>query len=429
MHHIKQISAYEILDSRSWPTIEAEIILADGSRGRFAVPAGLSTGSHEACELRDGDQHRYWGKGVTQVISRLLGEVSQQLIGQSFDQASLDDCLINLDGTSDKSRLGANGLLSLSGAFARAVADSQKIFLFQYLNSLMGESIKPEWPIPMFNILNGGAHALNSTDIQEFMIMPIGASTISEAVRYGVETFQALKKILLSNDYSVLVGDEGGFAPNLTSNHEALELILEAIQKAGYIPGTDIVLAIDAAANNFYDQGIYHWRQGNHTWTAEELITEYKSWVDRYPLRVIEDGLAEDDWAGQKLLSDELGQQIQLIGDDLFVTNQHRLQQGIDQGVANAILLKMNQVGTISETLATAKLARQAGYDLVASHRSGETEDNFLADLALGLPTKQLKAGSLCRSERLSKYNQLLRLEKIFPNEFAYAGRNFQVKK
>lgn len=430
MVKIKNIKAREILDSRGNPTVEVDLMLVDGSFGRASVPAGASTGKYEAVELRDGDKSRYGGKGVLQAVARVNGELAQKLVDRSFDQMSLDAEMIALDGTENKSHLGANATLGISLAFAHAMAKSEGKELFQYFANI--SSSKPALPVPMINILNGGRHAENSTDIQEFMIVPVGAPSFHEALRYGAETFHSLKKILQEKGLNTSVGDEGGFAPSLPSNISALELILEAITKAGYQPGKDIALAIDAAASEFYlpaqaDQGgKYELKSEGKSFTSEELIKMYEGWVEKYPIISVEDGLAEDDWEGHKLLTEKLGEKIQLVGDDLFVTNVKKLQEGIDKKVCNSILIKLNQVGTVSETISAVELARNSGYTAIVSHRSGETEDTTIADLVIGLGTGQVKTGSLSRSERLSKYNQLLRIEEtlgpnaIYPGSFTF---------
>lgn len=407
---IQTLLAREILDSRGNPTVEVDLTLADGSFGRAAVPSGASTGSHEAIELRDGDSKRYNGKGVAKAVANVNQELVQNLIGQDFDQASLDQAMIKLDGTANKGRIGANAILGVSMSFAKAVAVSQKIPLYQYFATLAGNQTL-SLPLPLMNIINGGAHAANSTDFQEFMIAPIGAPTFKEALRYGAETFQALKKILASRGLATTVGDEGGFAPVLPSNVAAVDLIIEAITAAGFKPGVDIALALDCAATEFYQDGKYHLARENKVLTGAELIALYADWVKQYPIVSIEDPLAEDDWAAYEAMTAQLGEQTQIVGDDLFVTNVERLQQGISQKVANSILIKLNQIGTVTETIAAVKLAQNSGYTAIISHRSGETEDTTIADLAVGLNAGQIKTGSLSRTERLAKYNQLLRIE------------------
>ncbi|KKS77932.1 MAG: Enolase [Parcubacteria group bacterium GW2011_GWC1_43_11b] len=411
MSQIKSIIAREILDSRGYPTVEVDLTLADGSFGRASVPSGASTGSHEAIELRDGDQKRYHGKGVLQAVENINQELTGALTSQDFDQNSLDTKMIDLDGTANKSRLGANAILGISLAFAKAVAQSQKIPLYQYFADLGGTSLPFKLPRPLMNILNGGQHATHSTDLQEFMIIPISAPNFHEALRYGAETFQALKKILEARDLRTTVGDEGGFAPTLTSNAEAIEIILEAINSAGFKPGQDIALAIDVAASELYLDNKYHLKTENRQLTSEEMVALFEDWIDKYPIILIEDGLAEDDWADYKLMTAKLGGKIQIVGDDLFVTDPVRLQMGIDQQVATSILIKPNQIGTVTETIKTIQLAKKNNYQTIISHRSGETEDTTIADLAVGLNADYIKTGSLCRSERICKYNQLLRIE------------------
>ncbi len=422
MSIIKQLHAREILDSRGNPTVEVDLTLTDGSFGRASVPSGASTGSHEAVELRDGDQARYRGKGVLQAVKNVNEELASALIGQDFDQQSLDQTMIKLDGTANKSRLGANTLLGISLAFAHASARSAKQPLYRYFAQIAGNT-ELRLPVPMMNVLNGGCHTDNSTDLQEFMIMPIGAPSFREALRYGSETFQALKKILKAKGLNTSVGDEGGYAPSLPSNAEAIKVILEAITNAGYKPGEDIAIAIDAAASEFYANNKYQLKTEGRALTSEEMVTFYTDWVNKYPIVSIEDGLAEDDWAGYELLTKTLGAKTQLVGDDLFVTNVERLRQGIDRKVCNSILIKLNQIGTVTETIEVVKLAKSAGYTVVVSHRSGETEDSTIADLVVGLGTGQIKTGSLCRSERICKYNQLLRIEEELGAEAIYPGK------
>ena len=427
MSIIKQIYAREILDSRGNPTIEVDLTLADGSFGRASVPSGASTGSHEAIELRDGDQARYRGKGVLQAVKNVNEELASALIGQDFDQQSLDQTMIKIDGTANKSRLGANALLGISLAFAHASARSAKQPLYRYFAQIAGlaDADKSAFrlPVPMMNVLNGGSHADNSTDLQEFMIVPIGAPSFREALRYGSETFHALKKILKAKGLNTSVGDEGGYAPALSSNAGAIEVILEAIITAGYKPGEDIAIAIDAAASEFYLDNKYQLKTEGKTLTSEEMVAFYADWINKYPIVSIEDGLAEDDWTGYELLTQTIGAKTQLVGDDLFVTNVERLQQGIDRKVCNSILIKLNQIGTVTETIEAIKLAKSAGYTAIISHRSGETEDSTIADLVVGLGTGQIKTGSLCRSERICKYNQLLRIEEELGTEAEYPGK------
>jgi enolase len=404
MSTIKNLTAREILDSRGTPTIEVDLELVDNSLGQAAVPSGASTGSHEALELRDGDPERYNGKGVLKAVANVEGEIAQRLIGRDYDQATLDQELLALDGTENKSHLGANALLGVSLAFAKAQAQSQKQELYQSLGS------SPKMPIPMFNILNGGRHA-DSVDWQEFMVVPVGAPNFREALRLGDETYQALKKILGEKGLDTDVGDEGGFAPKLKTNTEALDLIVEAIKKAGYEPGRQIAIALDIAASEFKVGDNYELKKEGRTLTASELISWYEELVAKYPIISIEDGLAEDDWQNWQELTKRLGNKINLVGDDLFVTNPNRLHQGIDQKVANAIIIKPNQIGTLTETLTVIKIAQQAGYKIIVSHRSGETEDTTIADLAVGAGAEFIKSGAPARSERLAKYNRLLEIE------------------
>lgn len=415
MTTIKKISAREILDSRGNPTIEVNLTVENNKGetfvGQASVPSGASTGSYEAVELRDGDKARYRGKGVLRAVNNVEGEIAQHLIDKNCDQRTLDAELITLDGTPNKSHLGANAILGVSLAFAHAAAKSEGKKLYEYFANIAGTKDKMKLPTPMMNVLNGGSHADNSTDIQEFMIVPVGAPSFREALRYGAETFHTLKEILREKGLNTSVGDEGGFAPTLPSNTAALDLILEAIAKAGYKPGKDIALAIDAAASEFYKDGKYNLKSEGKSLTSEEMINMYEKWVEKYPLISIEDGLSEDDWAGHELLTKRLGQKIQLVGDDLFVTNIKKLHEGIDRHVCNSILIKLNQIGTVTETISAIKLAQEAGYTAIISHRSGETEDTTIADFAVGLGTGQIKTGSLSRSERLAKYNQLLRIE------------------
>ncbi len=443
MIKIKSIKAREILDSRGNPTVEVDLTVLNNSGqtffGRAAVPSGASTGSYEAVELRDGDKARYGGKGVLQAVSNVNGEIAQKLIDRDFDQKSLDAEMIALDGTENKGHLGANAILGVSLAFAHASASAEGKKLYQYFADIAAgspTSSEPEvglrapltLPVPMMNVLNGGSHADNSTDIQEFMIMPVGAPTFSEALRYGAETFHALKKILKEKGLNTSVGDEGGFAPSLPNNAGAIEVILEAITKAGFKPGEDIAIAIDAAASEFYnpsaDGGKYELKTEGKSLTSEEMVAMYEDWVAKYPIVSIEDGLAEDDWAGYALLTEKLGNKVQLVGDDLFVTNVKKLHEGIDKKVCNSILIKLNQIGTVSETIAAIKLANDNHYTAVVSHRSGETEDTTIADLVVGLGTGQIKTGSLCRSERICKYNELLRIEEELGDKASYPGRS-----
>lgn len=425
MAKISQIKAREILDSRGNPTVEVDLTLEDGSFGRAAVPSGASTGSYEAVELRDGDKSRYSGKGVEKAVANVNSIIKTDLVGQDFDQRSLDERMIALDGTENKGKLGANAILGVSLAFSHAMAKSQGKKLYEYFGEIGKTGKEMRLPVPMMNILNGGKHAENSTDLQEFMIMPIGAPSFKEALRYGAETFHALKKILSEKGLNTSVGDEGGFAPSLPSNAAAIEVILEAIKKAGYEPGKDISIAIDGAATELYEDGKYQLKTEGKALSSAEMVDFYAEWVEKYPIVSIEDGLAEDDWDGYKMLTEKIGDKVQIVGDDLFVTNIKRLKQGIDNGSANSILIKLNQIGTVSETIDAINMAHAAGYTAVVSHRSGETEDATIADFVVGLGTGQIKTGSLCRSERICKYNELMRIEeelgdKTFPGKEAF---------
>jgi enolase len=419
---IINITGIEILDSRGNPTVEADVFLADGSMGRAAVPSGASTGEHEAVELRDGDKERYGGKGVRNAVGHINQEIAAALKGHDATlQAKLDGIMKDLDGTPNKSRLGANAILAVSLAVARAAAAAQRAPLYRYLGGV-GASLLP---VPMMNILNGGAHADNSVDIQEFMIVPYGAPKFSEALRMGVEVFHTLKKVLHDKGYSTAVGDEGGFAPNLRHNEEAVDLVLEAIQKAGYRPGEQIGIALDPASSEFFENGKYVFKKSDKSQrTSAQMVEFWKQWTDRYPAIIsIEDGMAQDDWDGWKMLTDALGGRVQLVGDDLFVTNTRRLQRGIDQKIANSILIKVNQIGTLTETLEAMQMAAQANYTCVVSHRSGETEDPFIADLAVATGAGQIKTGSASRTDRIAKYNQLLRIEEKLGPAARFAGR------
>ena len=427
MPTIKEIKGREILDSRGNPTVEVDLWLSDGAFGRAAVPSGASTGSHEAVELRDGDAKRYGGKGVLKAVANVNEALKKALIGKEFDQRALDTAMIALDGTENKGKLGANAILGVSMAFARAMAESQKQPLYEYFKDISKTSAM-YIPVPMMNILNGGKHAEKSTDLQEFMIMPIGAPTFKEALRYGAEVFHTLKKILAARGLSTSVGDEGGYAPSLPSNEAAIQIILEAIEKAGYKAGTDIALAIDAAASEIYNtsvqgDGKYTLASENRTLTSAEMVDFYASWVEKYPIVSIEDGLAEDDWSGWQLMTEKLGKKIQIVGDDLFVTNIKRLQKGITEKAGNSILIKLNQIGTVSETIDAITMAREAKFTSVVSHRSGETEDSTIADFVVGLGTGQIKTGSLCRSERVAKYNELLRIEEALGDKAIFLGK------
>ena len=409
MSSIRFVSAREILDSRGNPTVEAEAVLQSGARGRGAVPSGASTGAHEAVELRDGDAHRYGGKGVLRAVENVNNIIAPALAGEDvFEQRKIDQILVNLDGSNNKGNLGANAILAVSLACARAAAAQLGVSLFRYLGGTNACIL----PVPMMNIINGGAHADNNLDPQEFMIVPAGAETFSASLRMGVETFHSLKAVLKKKGYSTSVGDEGGFAPNVRSIEEAIEMILEAISKAGYKPGSQIYLALDVAASALYEQGGYHFRKsGGERLSSEEMIRLYERWSGQYPIVSIEDGMAEDDWQGWVALTELLGEKLQLVGDDVFVTNPKRLRNGIADGVANSILVKLNQVGTLSETMDTIELAKADGYTTVISHRSGETEDPFIADLAVASNAGQIKTGSASRTDRVAKYNQLLRIE------------------
>jgi enolase len=411
MTDIEVIIGREVLDSRGNPTVEADVILSSGAVGRAAVPSGASTGEHEAVELRDGDKSRYVGKGVVKAVDNVNEVIAPELEGMdASDQRELDSAMCELDGTPNKSKLGANAILAVSMAASRAMADHLGINLYQYLGGFTASLL----PTPMMNILNGGAHADSNVDFQEFMIMPVGAPSFSEALRWGVETFHTLKGVLKKKGYNTAVGDEGGFAPSLKSNTEAIELVLEAITQAGYKPGEQIAIALDPAASEFYDKDKkkYVFKKSDKSeHSSEDMVKFWSNWASQYPIVSIEDGLAEDDWDGWKLLTDELGKSIQLVGDDLFVTNVERLQRGIDAGVANSILIKVNQIGSVSETIDAINLARENGYTAVISHRSGETEDTFIADLAVATGAGQIKTGSASRTDRIAKYNQLLRIE------------------
>ncbi len=414
---IKEIKAREILDSRGNPTVEADVILEDATLGRAAVPSGASTGEYEALELRDGDSKRYLGKGVLKAVDNIVSKIAPALIGKDVtNQRDIDNIMLSLDGTEEKKNLGANAILAVSMAAARAAAISLKKPLYEYIHQ-GGELLLP---VPLMNIINGGQHADNNLDIQEFMIAPIDFSTFKDALRAGAEVFHSLKEILKSRGLSTAVGDEGGVAPNLDSDEEALKVIMEAIDKAGYKAGEDIFIALDSASCSFYRDGFYKFR--GESLTAEAMVEYYKNIVDKYPIISIEDGLDENDWDGWEVLSKELGERLQLVGDDLFVTNAKRLQKGIDRNIANAILIKVNQIGTLTETIDTMKLAKDSGYNRVVSHRSGETEDTFIAHLAVATSAGQIKTGSLSRSERIAKYNELLRIEEELSSKSKFAG-------
>jgi len=420
MTEIVDVRAREVLDSRGNPTVEAEIVLGDGTSGRAIVPSGASTGEHEAVELRDGDKSRYLGKGVRKAVENVNDEIADALIGtDAAEQRDLDQQLIELDGTENKSRLGANAILAVSMAAARASAEFFDLPLYRYLGGVTANTL----PTPMMNILNGGAHADNNVDFQEFMVMPVGATSFSEALRWGVEVFHTLKGVLKKRGYNTAVGDEGGFAPSVKSNVEAIEVVLEAIQQAGYKPGEQIAIALDPAASEFFKDGKYIFKKSDKSEkTPEQMAHYWADWVNKYPIVSLEDGLAEDDWQGWKILTDLVGKKIQLVGDDLFVTNTKRLQQGIDQGIANSILIKVNQIGTVSETLDAIDLARRNGYTSIISHRSGESEDTFIADLAVATGAGQIKTGSASRTDRIAKYNQLLRIEEQLADSARFLG-------
>lgn len=420
MSTINAIVAREILDSRGNPTVECDVYLDSGVMGRAAVPSGASTGIREALELRDKDA-RYGGKGVMKAVENIHAKIQPALIG--FDvtqQASIDNQMIEDDGTENKSNFGANAILGVSMACARAAANYSGLPLYRYLGGMGAVQM----PVPMMNVINGGAHANNNLDLQEFMIIPLGAPSFHEALRYGAETFYALKKIINGRGMSTAVGDEGGFAPNIDSHEEAIELIIEAIKAAGYEPGKDIAIGLDCAASEFYEDGKYVQKGQGKTYTAEEWIKVLEGWVAKYPIISIEDGMAEVDWEGWKKLTDALGRRVQLVGDDLFVTNPKILAEGIQKGVANSILIKVNQIGSLTETLAAIEMAKRAGYSVVVSHRSGETEDSFIADLAVGVNAGQIKTGSMSRSDRMAKYNQLLRIEEELDDQAVYPGRD-----
>jgi len=423
---IDAILAREILDSRGNPTVEVEVALECGAFGRAAVPSGASTGVHEALELRDGDRARYGGKGVLTAVEHVNRDIAQALIGlDATDHAEVDRIMLQLDGTSNKSKLGANAILGVSLAVARAAADGVGLPLYRYLGGVTATLL----PVPMFNILNGGVHAnWQGTDLQEFMIAPVGAPCFREALRWGGETYHALKSVLKAAGYTTGVGDEGGFAPALKTNAEAVELILQAIEQAGYRPGEQIAIALDPASSGFYEDGLYNLRTEGRRATSAEMVELYADWVRRYPIVVIEDGLAEDDWDGWKLLNQTLGQEIELVGDDLFVTNVARISEGIEKNVANAVLIKLNQIGTLSETIAAIQMAKKAGWGAMVSHRSGETVDSFIADLTVAMTTGHLKTGAPCRGERVEKYNQLLRIEEDLGEAAVYAGRQAFVR-
>ena len=426
MSKIAKIIGREILDSRGNPTVEVEVILKDGAFGRAAVPSGASTGVHEALELRDGDKLRYGGKGTLKAVKNVNKKIAEAIIGlDALDQREVDHAMLSLDGTPNKSKLGANAILGVSLAVARAAADSVGLPLYRYLGGVAANLL----PVPMFNILNGGVHAnWQGTDFQEFMIAPVGAPSFREALRWGSEVYQALKGVLKSSGYSTGVGDEGGFAPALKTNAEAVETILKAIKKAGYKPGDHIVIALDPATSGFYDDGLYNLRTEKRKITSAEMVEMWVGWVKKYPIVVLEDGLAEDDWDGWKLLNKTLGSRIELVGDDLFVTNVERIARGIAEDSANAVLIKLNQIGSLSETIAAIEMARKAGWGSMVSHRSGETVDSFIADLTVAMATGHLKTGAPCRGERVEKYNQLMRIEEDLGAAAVYAGRKAFVR-
>ena len=421
MTAISKIHAREIIDSRGNPTLEAEVTLASGEMGRAAVPSGASTGEREALELRDGDKSRYLGKGVTKAVANVNGELADAIKGMDVTaQEDIDEAMLKLDGTENKDRLGANALLAVSMACAHTAAISKKQMLFEYLGGDSAVTL----PVPMMNIINGGSHADNSVDLQEFMVMPVGAASFSEALRCGAEIFHTLKKVLSSKGMNTAVGDEGGFAPDLPSNEAAIEAILEAIDKAGFSAGKDVFLALDAASSEFCEKGVYDLASENRKFNSAEFTDYLADWVDRYPIISIEDGMDENDWDGWKLLTEKTGDKVQLVGDDLFVTNPKILAQGIERSIANSVLIKVNQIGTLTETLRTIDMAHKAGYTTVTSHRSGETEDTTIADLSVATNAGQIKTGSLSRSDRIAKYNQLLRIEEKLGSRAIYAGKS-----
>ncbi len=421
MSAIVDIVGREILDSRGNPTVECDVLLESGVMGRAAVPSGASTGSREAIELRDGDKSRYLGKGVLKAVEHINTEISEAVLGlDASEQSFLDKTLIDLDGTENKSRLGANAMLAVSMAVARAAAEESGLPLYRYFGGMNACQL----PVPMMNVINGGAHANNNLDLQELMIIPVGAPSFREAVRYGAEVFHALKKIIHDKGMSIAVGDEGGFAPNVPNHEAAIQMILEAIIAAGYTPGAQIAIGLDCAASEFYKDGKYELEGEGLSLTGEQWIDMMSTWADKYPIISIEDGMAEGDWDGWKLLTDRLGQKVQIVGDDLFVTNTKILKEGIDKGIANSILIKINQIGTLTETFAAIEMAKRAGYTAVISHRSGETEDSTIADIAVGLNAGQIKTGSMSRSDRMAKYNQLLRIEEDLGDVAEYLGRS-----
>jgi enolase len=426
MSSIESIHAREILDSRGNPTVEVEVLLDDGAFGRAAVPSGASTGVHEALELRDGDKARFGGKGVLKAVEHVNNEIDEALFDMdALDQSTVDQAMLALDGTPNKSKLGANAILGVSLAVARAAAESAGLPLYRYLGGVPANVL----PVPMFNILNGGVHAnWQGTDLQEFMIAPVGAPNFREALRWGSEIYQSLKGVLKGEGYTTGVGDEGGFAPALKKNSDAVELILKAIEKAGYKPGDQVAIALDPASSGFYEDGFYNLRTEKRKVTSAEMVQMYADWVTKYPIVVLEDGLAEDDWDGWKLLNKTLGGKIELVGDDLFVTNVERIARGIQENAANAVLIKLNQIGTLSETIAAIEMAYKANWGAMVSHRSGETVDSFIADLTVAMRTGHLKTGAPCRGERVEKYNQLMRIEEELGDAAVYAGRKAFVR-
>ncbi|MEN9301833.1 MAG: hypothetical protein RL264_262 [Bacteroidota bacterium] len=428
MSFIEKITARQILDSRGNPTVEVDVITSNGYIGRAAVPSGASTGVHEAVELRDGDKSVYLGKGVLKAVENVKTTINEALHGMSiYDQKAIDARMLALDGTSNKSNLGANAILGVSLAVAKAAASEAGLSLYRYVGGVGAVTM----PVPMMNILNGGSHADNLIDIQEFMVMPFGASSFSEGLRWGTEIFHNLKSVLKSKGMSTNVGDEGGFAPSLGSNEEAIEVVIQAIEKAGFKPGEDIYVALDAASSEFFkgDEGVYHFESTNTKMSSSEMVAYWESWVKKYPIISIEDGLAEDDWAGWKLATEKMGDKVQLVGDDLFVTNTKRLERGINEGIANSILVKVNQIGSLTETIEAVQMATRNSYTSVMSHRSGETEDSTIADLAVALNCGQIKTGSASRSDRMAKYNQLLRIEEELGDTAIYPGKSFKFLK
>lgn len=426
MAFITGIHARQILDSRGNPTVEVDVYTDTGHMGRAAVPSGASTGIHEAVELRDGDEKTYLGKGVLRAVNNINEAIAEEIVGMYVnDQAGIDQAMIDLDGTPNKANLGANAILAVSLAVAKAAALASGQTLYNYVGGVNARTL----PVPMMNILNGGAHADNSIDFQEFMVMPFGASSFAEGLQMGTEIFHHLKSVLKEKGYSTNVGDEGGFAPNIKSNEEAIETVLTAIERAGYKPGDDVFITMDAAATEFYDEktGLYHFHKSSgEKLTSEEMVAYWAKWVEKYPIVSIEDGLAEDDWDGWKKLTEAIGDKVQLVGDDLFVTNEERLKKGIEQGIANSVLVKVNQIGTLTETINTVQRAQVNGYTCVMSHRSGETEDSTIADLAVALNCGQIKTGSASRSDRIAKYNQLLRIEEMLADTATYPGKEFK---